>query len=255
MTPAAMAELVRGAAAPGSPAVILTTYGSAKPLVAVPPDASRGTHLSLSVITMDDPSLRVSDADREQAVAALREHLLAGRLTLAEFSDRVEAALTARVGGELARVQEDLPTVDPAAGSRRKPARFTAALFGRAVRRGRLRLRGRAVAASVFGDLDFDLREATIDHRETAVTVLAAFGNADVYVPEGVNVDVGGITVFGHHRDWGRDAGRPDAPTVHVRVLGLAGTVDVWRVPHDMQGSSYSAIFRQLEDRRRELPS
>src|SRR2546430_80546 len=147
MTPAAMAELVRGAAAPGSPAAIFTTYGTAKPLVAVP------------------------------------------------------------------------------------------------------------AAASVFGDLDFDLREATIDHRETAVTVLAAFGNADVYVPEGVNVDVGGITVFGHHRDWGRDAGRPDAPTVHVRVLGLAGTVDVWRVPHDMQGSSYSDIFRQLEDRRRELPS
>jgi DUF1707 SHOCT-like domain/Cell wall-active antibiotics response LiaF, C-terminal len=254
MTPAAMAELVRGAAAPGSPAVILTTYGTAKPLVAVPADASRGTHLSLSVITMDDPSLRVSDADREHAVAALREHLLAGRLTLAEFSERVEAALTARVGGELARVQEDLPAVVPAAGSRRKPARFTAALFGRAVRRGRLRLRGRAVAASVFGDLDFDLREATIDHGETAVTVLAAFGNADVYVPEGVNVDVGGITVFGHHRDWGRDAGRPDAPTVHVRVLGLAGTVDVWRVPHDMQGS-YSEIFRQLKDRRRELPS
>jgi hypothetical protein len=204
---------------------------------------------------MDDPSLRVSDADREQAVAALREHLLAGRLTLAEFSERVEAALTARVGGELARVLEDLPAVVPAAGSRRKPARFTAALFGRAVRRGRLRLRGRAVAASVFGDLDFDLREATIDHGETAVTVLAAFGNADVYVPEGVNVDVGGITVFGHHRDWGRDAGRSDAPTVHVRVLGLAGTVDVWRVPHDMQGSSYSDIFRQLEGRRRELPS
>src|SRR5512133_2992540 len=255
MTPAAMAELVRGAAAPGSPAVILTTYGTAKPLVAVPAGASRGTHLSLSVITMDDPSLRVSDADREHAVAALREHLLAGRLTLAEFSERVEAALTARVGGELARVQEDLPAVVPAAGSRSKPARFTAALFGRAVRRGRLRLRGRAVAASVFGDLDFDLREATIDHGEPAVPVLAAFGNADVYVPEGVNVDVGGITVFGHHRDWGRDADRPDAPTVHVRVLGLAGTVDVWRVPHDMQGSSYSDIFRQLEDRRRELPS
>jgi len=205
---------------------------------------------------MDDASLRVSDADREQAVAELREHLLAGRLTLAEFSERVEAALTARVGGELARVQEDLPAAAAgAAGSRSKPARITAAVFGRAVRRGRLRLRGRAVAASVFGDLDFDLREATIDHPETEVTVLAAFGNADVYVPEGVNVDIGGITVFGHHRAWGRDAGRPDAPTVHVRVLGLAGTVDVWRVPQDMQGSSYSDIFRRLEDRQRELPA
>ncbi len=183
---------------------------------------------------MDDASLRVSDADREQAVIALREHLLAGRLTLEEFSERIEAALRARLGGDL---------------------RLAAALFGHVTRRGRLRLRGWAFAASAFGDLDFDLREATIDHRQTAVTVAAAFGNVDVYVPEGVNVDVGGVTIFGHRRDWGRDAGRPDAPTVHVRVLGFAGTIDVWRVPRDMHGSSYSDIFRQLEDRQRQLPA
>ena len=76
---------------------------------------------------------------------------------------------------------------------------------------------------------------------------MAAFGNVDVYVPEGVNVDVGGITVFGHRRDWGRDADRPDAPTVHVRVLGFAGTIDVWRVPQDMGPpaiATSSASFR-----------
>jgi Domain of unknown function (DUF1707)/Cell wall-active antibiotics response 4TMS YvqF len=211
---------------------------------------------SPTVATMDDASLRASDADRERAVAALREHLLAGRLTLAEFSDRVDAALRAGLGGDLARVQEDLPEVFvEASGSHRKPARFTAALFGRVVRRGRLRLRGWGFATSVFGDLDFDLREATIDRRQTAVTVLVAFGNADVYVPEGVNVHVGGITIFGHRRDWGRDAGRPDAPAVRVRVLGFAGTIDVWRVPHDMRGSSYSDIFRELDERRRQLPA
>jgi hypothetical protein len=205
---------------------------------------------------MDDASLRVSDADREQAVIALREHLLAGRLTLEEFSGRLEAALRARLGGDLARVQEDLPEVFvEAAGSRRKPARLAAALFGHVTRRGRLRLRGWAFAASAFADLDFDLREATIDHRQTTVTVAAAFGNVDVYVPEGVNVDVCGITIFGHRRDWGRDADRPDAPTVHVRVLGFAGTIDVWRVPRNMHGSSYSDIFRQLEDRQRQLPA
>jgi hypothetical protein len=204
---------------------------------------------------MDDASLRASDADREQAVVALREHLLAGRLTLEEFSERVEAALRARFGRELARVQDDLPGVfAETAGSRRRPARFTTALLGHVARRGRLRLRGWAVAASAFGDLDFDLREATVDRRRTAVTVLAAFGNVDVYVPEGVNVDVGGITVFGHRRDWGRDAGGPDAPAVHVRVLGFAGTIDVWRVPHDMRGSSYSDVMRRLHPRR-QLPA
>jgi hypothetical protein len=203
---------------------------------------------------MDDASLRISDADREQAVVALREHLLAGRLTLEEFSERVEAALRARFGGELGRVQDDLPEVFvETAGSRRRPARFTAALLGHVARRGRLRLRRWALAGSAFGDLDFDLREATIDQRQTAVTVLAAFGNVDVYVPEGVNVDVDGLTIFGHRRDWGRDVGGPDAPAVHVRVFGVAGTIDVWRVPHDMRDSSYSDIFRRLQDRRRQL--
>ena len=201
----------------------------------------------------DDASIRVSDDDREQAVVVLREHLLAGRLTLEEFSERVEAALGARVGGELVRVQEDLPAVSSAvSGPRRKPARFTPAVLGHAVRRGRLRLRKWTLAASAFGDLDFDLREATIDQPQTVVTVLVAFGNADIYVPEGVSVDVGGMIIFGHRREWGRDIGRPDAPAVRVRVLGCFGTVDVWRVPHDMRGS-YSEIFRQLQERQRQL--
>jgi hypothetical protein len=200
--------------------------------------------------------MRISDDDRDQVVVMLREHLLAGRLTLEEFSDRVETALRARVGAELAQVREDLPDVFiPASGSRRKPARFTTALFSHVDRRGRLRLPGRAFAASGFADLDFDLRDLTIDRWQTTVTVLTAFGNVDVYVPEGVNVDVSGITVIGHRRDWGRDTGRRDAPTIHVRVLGFAGTIDVWRVPQDMRDASYSDIFRQLQDRQRQLPS
>src|SRR6266581_5036175 len=108
-----------------------------------PPVGSRMTHLWFSVAAMDDESLRVSDADREQAIVALREHLLAGRLTLEEFSERVDAALRARFGGELARVRENLPEALPAVDSRRKPARLTAALFGHVTRRGRLRLRER----------------------------------------------------------------------------------------------------------------
>jgi hypothetical protein len=212
-------------------------------------------HQWSSVAVMDDASLRASDADREHAVVALREHLVAGRLTLEEFCERVDAALRAKVTGELAHLQDDLPEAMTAvAGAHRRPARFTAALLGHVVRRGRFRLRKWAVAGSVFGDLDFDLRDATMDKRRAEVTVVAVFGNVDVYVPEGLNVDVGGLTVFGHRRDWGRDAGQPDAPTIHVRVLGFAGTIDVWRVPRDMRGSTYREILRTLHVRRRQLP-
>ena len=205
---------------------------------------------------MDDATLRASDADREKALVALREHLVAGRLTLEEFCERVESVLRARVARELAHLQDDLPeTLIGSAGSRRRPARFTAALLGHVVRRGQFRLRRWAFAASAFGDLDFDLRDATMDKGQVAVNVVAAFGNVDIYVPEGVNVDIGGLTVFGHRRDWGRDAGQPDAPSIHVRVVGFAGTIDVWRVPRDLRGSSYREILRTLDPRLRQIPA
>jgi hypothetical protein len=201
---------------------------------------------------MDDASLRASDADREQAVAALREHMVAGRLTLEEFCARVDAALRSTVAGELTGLQDDLPhALVKSSDSRRKPARFTAALLGKVVRRGRFRLRRRTLAVSVSGDLDLDLRDATMEEGRVAVTVLAAFGNVDIYVPEGVNVDVAGLAVLGHRRDWGRDGGPPDTPIIHVRVFGLAGTVDVWRVPRELRDSSYREIVRTMHPRLR----
>ena len=133
---------------------------------------------------MEEASARVSDSEREEAVRALREHLLAGRLTLEEFSDRVEAALCARAGRELASTQAGLPELFATpAGSRRRATRLTGALFSHGVRRGRLRLGKRAAAVSVFGDLDLDLREVTIDRSLTTVTVVPAFGNVDVLTP------------------------------------------------------------------------
>jgi hypothetical protein len=197
---------------------------------------------------MDEQPVRVGDAEREQAVVLLREHLLAGRLTLEEFTARVEAALGARVGADLARVQADLPRLAAQApGSRRRAARFTTGVFGHVARRGRLRLRNWTVAVTAFADVDFDLREATIDRPETTMSVLALCGNIDVYVPEGVNVDVSGLALFGHRRDWGSEVTAPDAPTITVRVAGVFGTVDIWRVPSTMRDATWGDIMRHLQ--------
>jgi hypothetical protein len=202
-----------------------------------------------------EPNERVSDAEREHAVAQLREHLLAGRLTLEEFSERVELAYGARVGEELARAAQDLPETGnlPAVHSRRKPTRVTAAFFGHVARRGRLRLRRRTFAGGAFSDVDLDLRDAQLDSPQASVNVAVAFGNVDVYVPEGITVSVGGLALFGHRRDWGRELDRPDAPVIHIRAVSLFGTVDVWRVPADMKGG-YGEIFRQLQERQQQLP-
>jgi hypothetical protein len=196
---------------------------------------------------------RLSDAEREQAVVFLREHLLAGRLSLDEFSDRVGIVYGARVGQELVAVRADLPQMPVAGlGPRRKPTRLTLALFSHVARRGRLRLRRRTVVAGAFADIDFDLREAEVDRRQTTVFVLTSFSNADVFVPEGVNVDFSGLTIFGHRREWGPDTPRPGWPTIRIRTLGWFTTIDLWRVPPDV-GGSYSEIFRQLQGKRRRL--
>jgi len=60
----------------------------------------------------DDPNLRASDEDREQAAAQLREHHAVGRLTSDEFAERLDAAFVAKTVGELDHLLRDLPRID-----------------------------------------------------------------------------------------------------------------------------------------------
>ncbi|MFL6028297.1 MAG: DUF1707 domain-containing protein [Friedmanniella sp.] len=54
------------------------------------------------------PELRLSDADREDAIARLSEHYAAGRLDKDEFDERSDAVWTARTGADLAPIFADL---------------------------------------------------------------------------------------------------------------------------------------------------
>jgi hypothetical protein len=197
------------------------------------------------------PAARISDADRERAVVALREHCVEGRLALEEFSERVEEAFAARTALDLEAIMRELPT--PAVPERRSPKRLTLSAFGRFERKGRWRVPRRTFAIVAFGDIDLDLRQAVIEREVVTVELLALFGNVDVYVPEGVEVDVGGLVLFGHRREWGRDEPPlPRTPLVRIRALSLFGTIDVWRVPRGTVGS-YREIIRQVRARQREL--
>jgi len=54
-------------------------------------------------------SLRIGDTERDQAVALLSDHFVAGRLTQTEFEDRSEQATRARYVDDLAPLFDDLP--------------------------------------------------------------------------------------------------------------------------------------------------
>jgi hypothetical protein len=89
------------------------------------PPATRSTDLRLGTAAPDvrpaAPRVRIGDAERDRAIDQLAGHHAAGRLTLAEFEDRMAAASTARTGADLAVLTADLPapTAPPAP---RRPA-------------------------------------------------------------------------------------------------------------------------------------
>lgn len=204
---------------------------------------------------MGDLQRRLSDAEREQAVVSLREHLLSGRLTLEEFSERVELAYAAQVEADIDPLRSGLPADEPpAVPARRRATRVTAGILGHVVKRGRVRLGRWTLAGGALCDVDLDLRKAQIRHGKTAVAILVGLGNVDVYVPENVNVTVTGLAVGGHRREWGEDLGRPGAPAISVRALSIFGTVDVWRVPADMPDDHQEVIRRLQRDDRRLSP-
>ena len=72
--------------------------------------------------------IRASDEDRQRVVAALERHTGAGRLTLDEFSTRVEAACDARTLDQLAAVVGDLPA-EPVGTAAERPHRELLMVF------------------------------------------------------------------------------------------------------------------------------
>jgi hypothetical protein len=194
------------------------------------------------------PAVRASDAEREQVVAELREHAAHGRLTLEEFSQRVDEAYGAKTVAELEEVKRELPSISasPATRPRRKARRWLISIMGGADRRGRWRVPQKMVVLSLMGGCDLDLRQAQIEHGEVTITIFSVMGGTDVYVPEGIEVDIGGLTIMGGTDEHGHDAPpRPGTPLIRVRAFTLMGGTDVWHVPGGLGGRALREIRKR----------
>ncbi|WP_051386464.1 DUF1707 SHOCT-like domain-containing protein [Actinokineospora inagensis] len=60
-----------------------------------------------------EANIRVGTSEREQALAALAEHLSGGRLDIAEYEQRVAMATAARTRADLRELFDDLPDPHP----------------------------------------------------------------------------------------------------------------------------------------------
>ncbi|MPZ60364.1 MAG: DUF1707 domain-containing protein [Propionibacteriales bacterium] len=183
---------------------------------------------------MSTTEMRASDEERDRVVAALSEHMTSGRLTLAELEDRVGLAFEATTRGELDKLTADLPDVHPAAPAARKPTRWIVGLMGGSNKHGRRRVAERVYAVAVMGGHDIDLRAAELESEDTTIVVVAVMGGTDVYVPDGIDVEVGGFSIMGGTSERGSRRGpRPGAPRIRILAYNLMGGIDVWRLPRE----------------------
>jgi predicted membrane protein len=114
-----------------------------------------------------------------------------------------------------------------AAGSTRR--RWIVSVFGDITRAGTWSPHQRLAPVSLFGDIDLDLRHVTQRAGGVTITAVAPFGNLDVLVPDGCQVDIGGFTLFGSKRISVPEAtSGASAPVVRVRGFTLFGSIKVW---------------------------
>jgi hypothetical protein len=192
-------------------------------------------------MTDPDDSLRVSDAERDAMVRTLGEHAAAGRLTLDELEERAGRALAAKTRGDLAALTTDLPagerSAPPREGRVRKPVRWMVAIMGGSHRRGRFRAVGSINAVAILGGDDIDLRDAEIEGGELTVNVFAMLGGANIYVPDSVELEVGGFSLLGGNTELGsRRRPRPGAPVIRIRAYNLLGGATIFRTPPQARG-------------------
>jgi hypothetical protein len=210
---------------------------------------------------MNDPeaSLRVSDAERDVTLKALNEHAAVGRLTLDELEERAGQALVAKTRGDLARLTSDLPAEGAAAGgpgqssalasapaaTERKPVRWMIAVMGGSHRRGRFRTVGSINALAIMGGDEIDLREAEMAGGELTVNLYSFMGGSNVYVPDSVEVELGGFNFMGGNEVRGNQRSpRPGAPVVRIRGFAFMGGATIYRLPPQARGVSLKEARR-----------
>ena len=169
-----------------------------------------------------------SDAEREQSITVLRVAVSEGRLTLEEFSERVDAVHSARTDRELASLARDLPSDSGVSAPPGAVAEEHRAFGSHLIRAGSWSLPHRSVWRSIFGTIDLDLRQARLSGAETVLEVYNLFGTVTVIVPDGVEVAVRGGGLFASQKiEAPKRSPVAGGPTVTIDTRGPGGTLYV----------------------------
>lgn len=109
---------------------------------------------------------------------------------------------------------------------------WTVAVMSGNERAGRWRPSRHTRAVAVMGGCELDLREIAFPTDTLLITAVAVMGGIEIIVPEGVEVEVTGVSVMGGRSVKVADAPRrPGTPVVRVRAIAVMGGVEVRSKP------------------------
>jgi hypothetical protein len=179
-------------------------------------------------------NLRVSDAERDATVERLSGATGDGRLTLEEFSQRMELATAARTRADLEPLTADLPAdAAPAAravtsGASGSPSWHISPIGGFKVS-GPWRMDRHVIVGALVGGAKIDLSQAQLAAPEVTLTKVSLVGGARITVPPGIRVELSGFSLIGGTRiEAGPEPG-PGAPTIRIRAFGIVGGTRIQR--------------------------
>jgi DUF1707 SHOCT-like domain len=190
-----------------------------------------------------DPLL-ASDADRDIALALLREASVDGRLTLDDLAERAEMVHRARTRDDVAAATAGLAPALPAPD---EGAEVHRAILSSLVREGRWRLAPRNRFSTILGSVRLDLREAVLPGPVVEIEARAVLGSIDLLVSEGVQVHVTGGAPLSSQDLRVDGTPREGAPLIRIHYSGALGSLAVRSRPRLADQIKESA--RRLTDR------
>ena len=196
------------------------------------------------------PGTRATDADRERTAQVLRTSGANGQLTVDELDERVEAAYAAKTRGELERLVEDLgETRDRPADVPVRPGdgtHWVVSIMGGSDRKGRWRVGRTCTIVNVMGGSDIHLNDAEFASDVVEMRVFSLMGGSDVWIPDGLAVEVSELAFMGGNEVRIGEARPGDGgPLLRLKLISVMGGTTVRR------GRKKSRAERRLERERR----
>jgi hypothetical protein len=139
------------------------------------------------------PQVRMSDADRERIAERLRTATGEGRITLAEYEERLKGVLAARTFADAQPLVADLPGGPVLAQAPEQGELRTS--WSTLKRRGPWLVPRRLSVSAVGGSVVLDLTEAVIPQRVVDIELDVSLGSTTIVVPPGATADIDAVVM------------------------------------------------------------